>query len=73
MSWTLKKTESKKVWETAQPKLRNIVMKDRQIGFINFDKMKGRPKFSTLQQTGNPHAKRFDNLNAFPRVSSKAK
>jgi hypothetical protein len=50
MAWTLKKTESKKVIDPAQPPLRNIIMKDRQTGFIDFKKQKGRPKFTALQQ-----------------------
>lgn len=41
-------------------------MKDRQVGFVDFKRQKQRPKFTTLQVTGNPHAKRFDNLNQFP-------
>jgi hypothetical protein len=61
------------VFDKAQPPLRNIIIKDRQSGFIDFSRMKGRPKFTTLQPQGNPHAKRFNNFNAFPTVSTKSR
>jgi hypothetical protein len=71
-AWTLKKTESKKVVDKAQPPLRNIVMKDRQKGFINFKLMKDRPNFVSWNK-GNPHPKRFNNINAFPSASTKSR
>ena len=73
MAWSFKKTPNRKVIEKAQPPLRNIIMKDRQTGFIDYKKMKGRPRFETLQMIGVPHDKRFENMDVFPKVSSKSK
>ena len=41
--------------------------------FVNFNRMKGRPDFITLQPRGNPHTKRFENMNAFPAPFSRSK
>ena len=73
MKWTLKKTASKKIIDKAEPALENIILKDKQRGFIDYRRMKKRDKFHKMQKVGNPHPKRFLSFNAFPKSSSKAK
>lgn len=73
MKWTLKKTVSKKVIDKSEPALENIILKDRQTGFIDYGRMKKREKFHKMQTVGNPHPKRFISFNAFPSSSTRAK
>ena len=73
MPWNLKRTKSKKVIDKAQPPLRNIIIKDKQTGFIDFKRQKGRLSFERIQDKSNPHASRFEPFNQFPLVYSKAK
>ncbi|CAI2362793.1 unnamed protein product [Moneuplotes crassus] len=73
MKWTLKKTVSKKVIDKSEPALENIILKDKQTGFIDYGRMKKREKFHKMQTVGNPHPKRFISFNAFPSSSTRAK
>mmetsp|Transcript_8855 Transcript_8855/g.10030 ORF Transcript_8855/g.10030 Transcript_8855/m.10030 type:complete len:96 (+) Transcript_8855:146-433(+) len=59
--------------DKTEPGLRNIKLKDRQKGFIDFKRQKGRSKFYKMQTRGNPHPKRFISFNAFPQASTKAR
>ena len=71
-----KRQKVNKIIDKSQPPISYIPVEKinrEQKVFIDYGRMKGRPKFTTLETRGNPHFKRFDNLDHFPNSSTKAR